>query len=175
MNINNNKGITLVALVITVIIILIIGAITVYEGSRLVDEAKYEDVKTNMLLIQAEVKNFAEQAKFEGLTMDKILESEDGIKLDEKTLKIEIPTDSKITDKIQEIENKGNTTEDGKLVLYQITNMSELNISGLDSNASNNYLVYIDISGDIEVEVCFLPGILGNDGITHFFLSTMGN
>ena len=42
MCIKNNKGITLVALVITVIIILVIGAITVYEGSKLVDEAKYE-------------------------------------------------------------------------------------------------------------------------------------
>lgn len=174
MNIKNNKGITLVALVITVIIILVIGAITVYEGSRLVDEAKYEDVKTNMLLIQAEVKNFAEQAKFEGLTMDKILE--DGITLDDKTLKISEP-DSSLSSKIQEIKSKGNTTENGELVLYQIDeeNMSELNLGSLDSNASNNYLVYINISGDIEVEVCFLPGILGNDGITHYFLSTMGD
>ena len=174
MNIKNNKGITLVALVITVIIILVIGAITVYEGSRLVDEAKYEDVKTNMLLIQAEVKNFAEQAKFEGLTMDKILE--DGITLDDKTLIISEP-DSSLSSKIQEIKSKGNTTENGELVLYQIDeeNMSELNLGSLDSNASNNYLVYINISGDIEVEVCFLPGILGNDGITHYFLSTMGD
>lgn len=172
MNLKNNKGITLVALVITVIIILVIGAITVYEGSKLVDEAKYEDVKTNMLLIQAEVKNYAEQAKFEGLSKEKILEN--GIKLDDKTLRISEP-DPSLSNKIQEIKNKGNSTEDGELVLYQITNMSELNLGNLDNNASNNYLVYIDISGDIEVEVCFLPGILGNDGITHYFLSSMGD
>ena len=172
MNIKNNKGITLVALVITVIIILVIGAITVYEGSRLVDEAKYEDVKTNMLLIQAEVKNFAEQAKFEGLTMDKILE--DGIKLDEKTLRIKAPDES-LEEKISNIESKGNSTEDGRLVLYQIDKLSDLNLGSLDDNADNNYLIYMNISGNIEVEVCFLPGILGNDGITHYFLSTMGD
>lgn len=173
MNIKNNKGITLVALVVTVVIILIIGAITVYEGSKLVDEAKYEDVKTNMLLIQAEVKNFAEQAKFEGLTKEKILA--DGIKLDEKTLRIKEPDDESLKEQITNIESKGNSTEDGKLVLYQITNMSELNLGSLDSNADNNYLIYMDISNDIEVEVCFLPGILGNDGVTHYFLSSMND
>ena len=172
MNIKNNKGITLVALVITVIIILVIGAITVYEGSKLVDEAKYEDVKTNMLLIQAEVKNFAEQAKFEGLSKEAILTN--GITLDNKTLRISEPDDS-LSDKIQNIKNKGNTTENGELVLYQINNMSDLNLGKLDNNASSNYLVYIDVSKDIEVEVCFLPGILGNDGTIHYFLSTMGD
>ena len=172
MNIKNNKGITLVALVITVIIILVIGAITVYEGSKLVDEAKYEDVKTNMLLIQAEVKNFAEQAKFEGLSKEAILTN--GITLDNKTLRISEPDDS-LSDKIQNIKNKGNTTENGELVLYQINNMSDLNLGKLDNNASYNYLVYIDVSKDNEVEVCFLPGILGNDGTIHYFLSTMGD
>ena len=170
MIIKNNKGITLIALIITVIIILIIGGITIYEGSRLVDNAKYEDVKTNMLLIEAEVKNFAEQAKFEGLTMDDVLKN--GIELDGKKLEIS-DAESSLQGKIDNIESKGNSTKDGELVLYQITNMSELNLGSLDNNASNNYLIYMNISGDIEVEVCFLPGILGDDGITHYFLSSM--
>ena len=166
MNIKKNKGITLVALVITVIIILVIGAITVYEGSKLVDEAKYEDVKTNMLLIQAEVKNFAEQAKFEGKKIEDLIGEEEGkgITVDGKTLFFTEP-DSDLNEAIENVRNKTNAQID----LYQIkTDMRDLNLNNIDST---KYLISIDISEQIEVEVCFLPGILDNKGITQFFLS----
>ena len=39
MDIKNNKGITLIALIITIIIIVIIAGIIVYDGSKLVDDA----------------------------------------------------------------------------------------------------------------------------------------
>lgn len=168
MNIKNNKGITLIALIITVIIILIIGGITIYEGSKLVDEAKYEDVKTNMLLLQAEIKNYVEQAKFENKELKDIIGDDKGITLNDVTLIVSEPEGgSSIAKEIDNIKAKTNAEID----LYQIkTDMNELNLGSIDPD---KYLVSIDITDTIDVDVCFLPGILGDDGITHYFLSEL--
>lgn len=78
-----NSGITLIALMITIIVMLIIASIVVYNGAGLIKQAKVEDVKTNMLLVEATVKNYVEQAKFEG--KDTI----NGITIDGATIAIE--------------------------------------------------------------------------------------
>ena len=51
------KGITLIAITLTVIVMLIIASITVYYGTDLIQNAKLQDLKTNMLLIQAKTKS----------------------------------------------------------------------------------------------------------------------
>ena len=60
----NQKGITIVSLVITIIILLIIGGATVYIGTSVIKQATLQTVNTNMMLIQAKTKTIAEQAKF---------------------------------------------------------------------------------------------------------------
>ncbi len=149
MGIKSNKGITLIALIITIIVILIITTITVYTGSNIVDEAKFEDVKTNMLLMEAEIKNYVEQAKFENKKIEDF--TGDGIKNDNNVvLKLGEP---------EEVE--GNT-------FYKIiTDMSELNLDKIDPE---KYLVSIDIN-NLEVDVYFKPGISNGDGIPFSFLS----
>lgn len=116
MNFRNNKGITLVALIITIIIMLIIASITIYSGSNVIKEAQTEDVQTNMLLIQAKVKNYVEQAKFE--QKDNI----NGIEIDGVAL---------------------NITEAEVSGYYTINNMSELGLEDIDNSS---YLITYDIS-----------------------------
>lgn len=58
------QGITIVALMITVIIMLIIAGITIYSGKETIKMAKLEEVKTNMLLIEAKAKEYVEEATF---------------------------------------------------------------------------------------------------------------
>lgn len=155
MNINNNKGITLIALIITIIIILIISSITVYVGSNIVNEAKFEDVKTNMLLLQAEVKNFVEQAKFEKKEITDFT-GEQGIK-----------NDKEIVLKLGEKENNANT---GNKDFYKITSdISGLKIDNLDLQ---NYLVSIDIN-NVDVDVYYKKGIKNENGDTFYLLSAM--
>lgn len=60
----NQKGITIVSLVITIILLLIIGGITVTIGTSVIKQANLQTVNTNMMLIQAKTKTIAEQAKF---------------------------------------------------------------------------------------------------------------
>jgi len=57
----NQKGITLVGLLVTVIIILTIAGVCIHTGREILEEAKLEQLKTNMLLIQAKCQSVGEK------------------------------------------------------------------------------------------------------------------
>lgn len=57
-----NEGITLLALVITVTVMLIIAGITIGAGGDTIRQTNVENIKTNMLLIEAKTKEFVEKA-----------------------------------------------------------------------------------------------------------------
>lgn len=77
MKIRENKGITLITLVITIIVLLIIAGIAVYSGTETIKKAKLEELKTNMLLIQAKAKEYVENANFKlGTKIDEAQEEE---------------------------------------------------------------------------------------------------
>ena len=65
MKIKQEKGITLMLLIITVIVLLIIAGIAIYSGTETIKKASVEDLKTNMLLIQAKVKGYVEEVSFQ--------------------------------------------------------------------------------------------------------------
>lgn len=53
MNIKNNKGITLISLVITVILLSILAYTAISIGGDLSNEARFEDVQTTLMLIKS--------------------------------------------------------------------------------------------------------------------------
>ena len=57
----NNKGITIIALTVAVIILAIIVAVTVTIGTSMVDTAKFENIETDLLLIQSKAKVLADK------------------------------------------------------------------------------------------------------------------
>lgn len=60
----NEKGVTLIILVIMIIVMLIIAGITVYSGSDVIKKANLENLKTNLLLIEAKTKEYVEEVSF---------------------------------------------------------------------------------------------------------------
>ena len=52
----NDKGITMLSLVVMLVVLMMLATITMYYGNSAMKEAKLQDLKTNMLLIQAAVK-----------------------------------------------------------------------------------------------------------------------
>lgn len=64
MKCKNEKGITLIVLAVTIIIMLIIASIAIYAGTESIKNAKLEALKTNMLLIQAKAKEYVEESTF---------------------------------------------------------------------------------------------------------------
>ena len=61
---NKVEGVTLVALTITVVVLIIIAGISFYSGRETIQKAKLEDLKTNMLLIQAKAREYVEEVNF---------------------------------------------------------------------------------------------------------------
>lgn len=57
-------GVTLISLVTTIIVLLILAGITVYSGKETIKKAKLEELRTNMLLIQAKAREYVEEANF---------------------------------------------------------------------------------------------------------------
>ena len=72
----NNKGVTLVSLVITIVVLLIISGITVNVSNDVIKQANLQDLKTNMLLIQAKAKTYAEEVKFQTANLDETKEAD---------------------------------------------------------------------------------------------------
>lgn len=61
MNFKSNKGITLVSLVVTVIILLILAYATISISINLTGQAKFQNVQTYMLLIQSKCEVLANE------------------------------------------------------------------------------------------------------------------
>lgn len=77
MNKNEEKGVTLIVLVITIIILSIIASIVYFNGKEVIQKAKLESLKTNMLLIQAKAKECVENATFKmGINPDEAKKNE---------------------------------------------------------------------------------------------------
>lgn len=64
---SKQSGITIVALIITVVVMLILVGITIELGNDVVDKARIEDIKTNMLLIKPKALTIAEQYNFKDI------------------------------------------------------------------------------------------------------------
>jgi Tfp pilus assembly protein PilE len=175
---NNNKGITLVALSITVIVLMILSGITVSTGMSMVKTAKLEELRTNMLLIQAKAKEYVEEANFKlGITIDK-LEGE------EKQKKIDSAKDKEIlkVDEENDITNNNEFTyitkdETGDYIYYyKLTedNLNDMGISNVKSNGQDGwYIIKYNIK-DANVEVYYSKGFQ-KDGKTYYSLSEIEN
>ena len=77
MKIEENRGVTLITLVISIIVLLILAGITVYTGKESIKKAKLEELRTNMLLIEAKAKEYVEEANFKmGINPDNLTEEQ---------------------------------------------------------------------------------------------------
>lgn len=104
---DNKRGITLISLVVTIVLLLILAGIGLTGGKGILEKAKLEELKTNMLLIQAKAKEYVEEATFKmGIAPDENkkqevreqvygVAEEQGAKL-RKANSSEIPSDFKI-------------------------------------------------------------------------------
>ena len=61
----NNKGITIIALIITIVLTLILLSVVIKFGTNEIDRAKIEDLKSTMLLIKGRAQVSKEKTNFE--------------------------------------------------------------------------------------------------------------
>jgi Tfp pilus assembly protein PilE len=158
-----NKGITLVALTITVIILLIIAGISISVGGNMIKKANLEALKTNMLLIQAKAKEYVEEANF------KMGMSPDNERIQSVRTEIYVEK-AKLKEANDEVKNKINVTGDNFYVLAKDQNKDTysewgLNKIELDTANGEEYVVKFD-ENNLTVEVYNTLGFNGKYSLT---------
>ena len=164
MEIKRNKGITLITLVITIVVLLIIAGIAVYSGKETIKKAKLEELKTNMLLIQAKAKEYVENANFKlGTKIDEAQENErdDRISKAKEELKGNEIQKSDIDITIRDKEGK-------YIYYYKLTEdqLKEIGLSDVKSNTQDGeYMVEYDLE-KAQVEIYNTKGYEGKYSLT---------
>ena len=156
MKVKNNKGITLIALTITIIL----ASITIYSGKESIKKAQLESLKTNMLLIKAKAKEYVEQASFKnGVNKSEISE--------------EAKNELKGKEANASDYSKQNITINGGEILYKLTsdNLKEMGLKDVKLGSNEEYLVKYNIK-DVTVEVYNTSGY-ENNGTTVYSLSEL--
>lgn len=144
----NQKGITLVMLVITIIVLIIITSVTVYTGTGVIKRASLQNLNTNMLLLQAKTKTLAEESRFNK---------------DESNLKGKKVSEITENDKITQLINE-NVIENAEQ--YYLLSQDDLNSMGLEKvKVEEGYLVNYETD-----EIIYLKGFEAN-GETYYKLS----
>lgn len=133
MNLDKDKGITIIALIIVVIIMLILLGVGVHFGTDAIDRAKLEDIKTDMLSIKAKAKIIADHYNFKD---------------------IEKLVGSPITD---EEAQKLNLTDSEKEKSYKWSR-TDLDNQGLSTIEGDAYIVYYDLENPNNCEIYYLNG-----------------
>ena len=163
---NKNKGVTLISLVITIIVLFIIVGISGYSGKDILKKAKLEEVKTNMLLIEAKAKEYVENANFKlGTKIENVQDENEknnrvnsakaelkGAPVDKSNINITVP------------DKEGNY-----IFYYKLTNsdLEHLGITGVESDEENGeYIVEYDVE-NVEVEVYNTKGYNGKHSLTE--------
>ena len=152
----DTKGITLIALVITIVIIIIITGVSLNIGGQLFSNVNLKTLDTNMLLIQAKVKVISEKNNF-----------------DENTpLKGSKVADITNDEDINKLKNEGVIDEsDANYQSYYLWNQDILNEEGLDSIKLKDNEKYI-VNYKTE-EIIYFPGYKHTDDKTYYKLSDL--
>lgn len=157
----DQKGITQITLIITIIILLIIAGIGIHTGTDSLNKVKLEELKTNMLLIEAKAREYVEETNF------KIGKETEETKIEE--IKREI---YETKGKLKKANNENLKIEDTIIPVnncYIITKETlenwGLNKIKIDENKEEKYLIEFN-EKEIKVEIYNTKGYEGKYSLT---------
>lgn len=164
------RGITLVALIMTVIILIIIASISIYEGRTAIVNAKIQTFETNMLIIKAKAKEYGEEidAELWAYSEDEETEEEKKTELLAEYGFVESSISSTIT---AQLDSELGT---GDIEVYSIEQLLIDNgLSELQEDTSDGeYLVVYSADDYTKVDVVYTGGISYDEG-TYYTLSAL--
>ncbi len=172
MKFKNNNGVTMISLVITIIVLIILATITIYSATGLIKRANIENLKTNMLLIEAKAKTALEETIFkikpfgDNPTDEQLIQIG---KIEEETLiGIKVGENENIKTKLISI---GVPEENIENCYY--FNKEELDRIGLDTKIAEQeyYVVQYDFD-KLAIEVYYTKGY-DYKGVTYYSLTQL--
>lgn len=167
MNLKKENGITIIALVITVIIMIMLAGVSVYYGSDAVKKGKLEDIKTNMISIKTKAKIVVEEYNF------KDIENLVGTKLDNDVEQAGMQFGTyKIPDELQKIfeakdENGENKFDITRLYVWTKEDLASQSLSAINIDNEAFYIVYYNLENTNECEVYYSKGFDGKYSLSE--------
>ena len=166
-----NKGVTLATLVITIVVLLILSGITINYGVSNIKRAKIQNIKTNMLLIEAKTKEYVENANYDL-----------GIKPNEATAELEgegkgtkVITSSSISTELNIMGITSEEISNGNVYQISTTDLEKMGIKGVESSEKKGwYIVVYDITNS-NVKIYNTKGIKTNNNETKYCLDDIRN
>ena len=145
MNFKKEKGITLLSLVLTVIILMILVGVTVHFSTDAVKKANLEDIKTDMISIKTRAKILAEKYNFKDI--EKLVGS--AITEDEAR---------KIGLQDEFVENND------KILKWSSSDLANQNLGAIEGDI---YIVFYDLDNPNDCEVYYLEGYENMHSLTE--------
>lgn len=151
------NGITLVALTITIVVMMILASITVYFGIDLIKEVKLQDLRTNMLLIQAKAKECVEKVSFQKANVTDTATIE---QIKNENLKGKKIAENEEVKALAEQTNKIDTTQIDEYYYLDVADLEEMGIQDLKPEDYGWFIIRYDID-NIKIEVINTTGYQG--------------
>ena len=168
------SGMSIIMLVIITIIIMIAISVVINYAKEMWEETKVQDLRTNMLLIQAEAKKGLEEVCFRTVNLDEKKE-EDLKKINE--IKKEYLDGIILNEANQDVQNTvkniPNITVDNSFYYLEEEDLIEMEINEVDKNQFGYFIVKYDFT-NANVEVINTKGYNGNYTLTQINMDVDG-
>lgn len=167
----NESGKSIVILVILTVLIIIGITVIINYAQKMRQETETQDLRTNMLLMQAKVKKGLEEVCFNCVNLDETKEADltrineikqeylAGINLNSAPIEVQEAT-----------KNVPNFTFDDNCYYLDENTLSEMGITNIDSKEFGYFIVKYDFSNAV-VEVINTKGYEGNYTLTQMVLT----
>ena len=167
---NNQNGITLVVLIITIIVLLILAGITIHIGTESIQKANLEELKTNMLLIETKAREFVENASFdlginpENATDEMKTNAQSELNGEDKgTL---VTSDDSIINQLLNIGIRQEDIDNEKVYKLTTENLEKMGINDVQSNYEEGWYVIVYNIDDTTAEIYHTVGYNGKYSLT---------
>ena len=173
-----NKGVTMVALVITIVLLVILAGISIGQGNNVIKSSQLENLKTNMLLIKVKAKEYVENANFKlGTNFESATDKETRISNAKTELKGEEIIDSSIFNSGMNIQQETINSDNANYIYYyklDTNNLTDIGLSKVESDENNGwYIIKYDVK-NMEIEIYNTKGF-ENNGVKYYSLTELQN
>lgn len=158
------KGITLIALAITIIVLLILASITISGGTDAIKRANLESLKTNMLLVQTKAREYVENASFKlGVNPTEEKEVEARQELKEGTV---VNSGNAIESELISFGISEDDINSGNV--YQLTteDLESMGIKDVDSDDENGWYIIVYDIDNVSAEIYHTVGYEDKHSLT---------
>ena len=165
MKFSDQKGITLIALVTTIIVLFIISSISIIEGTKMIEKAKAQTIETNMYTIKGKVIRYVEDVEAKNWKKSSN---------DKETANNQQYTGNYNFEKINDL--SGYSWNTGDSVFYILTEnaLKKMDLEDL-YDEHHTYIVQIPKDGDTQkVDIIYESGVKYNKA-SYYKLSDLRN